>query len=121
MFIVCIDKCSPALSVQMRIHLPFSFLHAFKSAEAFQMRFSNIGDQPIIRHCNAAQQINFLLMICTHFNDSKICFCRHRQNCKRHTDVIIQISFRCMNIEFFCKNISDQFFRCRFSIRSCYG
>ncbi|MNE42837.1 hypothetical protein D3C80_1369860 [compost metagenome] len=64
------DDATPFSNMVIKLFLPF--LYTFKTTKTFKMCPSHIGNHSILWICYSCQQLDFLLMICTHLNDSKV-------------------------------------------------
>src|SRR5690606_31355317 len=121
--IVEIDKSHLIVREKIVVHLALSFDNAFSSAEAFEVSFTEIGDITIIGLCDAAEKLDFLLMIGAHFDDSDFRLRIERQKRQRDTDMVVQIPHGSTCSEILRKHRMNEFLRSSFAVASseCYN
>ena len=70
-----VDKdCRISFLAEEVIQLSFSLDYTFKRTESFQVSFTDIGYNAIIRFGYFTKEFDFSLMIGTHFDDGKVMF-----------------------------------------------
>ena len=85
----------------------FCFQNAFPTAQMFNMRNANIGNDADMRTYRIHQTMDFTKMVHAHFNDSRFMTFFQTEQCQRHTEVIIEISQCPQSIVFLRKDRSN--------------
>ena len=74
------------------IEFSFRLDNPLERAESFQMGFAYIGDNTIIRFGYFTKELDFSLVVGSHFNDGEVMFLFQPQQSRGHADVIVEIT-----------------------------
>ena len=74
------------------IEFSFRLDNSLERAESFQVSFTHIGDNTIIRFGYFTKKLDFSLMIGSHFNNGEVMFRFQPEQSRGHADVIVEVT-----------------------------
>ena len=105
-----IDKYGLAMRLDMSIQFGLGLDDALKATEAFQMCFSDVGDEAIIRVGDLAEEVNFTWMVGTHLHDGDLGLGLDAQQGDGHADVVVEVTHRVDDVVFLGQHSRDELF-----------
>ena len=85
------------------------------------MCLAAVGDEAMCRQCNLAVRCDFSDVVCSHLDHDCFCVIFDFENSDGHSNVIIQVAFRCISSKICRKNSMNQFFGCCFTVTARDG
>ena len=114
--VALIDKDGLSMALDVSVQLGFGLDDALKVAKAFQMRFSDVGDEAIVWVGDLAEEIDFARVVGSHLHNGNLGLGLDAQQGERHTDMVIEVAHSVDDVVFLRKHCRDKLFGGRFAV-----